>query len=373
MYLKLEAPTKKSMYDNKMTTNLQTTQTILYKLDSNNKIREWCAWTENCSLIIRYGLLNGAKSFETLTYNSADIAEEHKRRRITKQQNRKGYTTEIPETRILMPMLAHRWQDHFSKMPDKVIIQPKLNGYRCLGTKTSMKTRTNFPLPAFPHIQYCLSFLPDDIILDGEIYNHNSRFQHIMKSKSLISSQDSLMLEYHVFDCVENMPFHARKTLVSEAIVEMRDQYEKKPFFAFQQPLPFPIVPVKSESITLPNVKKINADYTSQGYEGVMIRNPDSTYEVDTRSYNLLKYKERDQDYYKIVDVVPGPKRKNEGVFICALPNGRTFKCTIKGTQYDKIQYLRKPTIVIGKFALIEYLGFTDDDLPSHAIAIQIH
>ncbi len=167
--------------------------------------------------------------FEDLS--SPQEAEEAARRRITKQISRRGYTEHLPTSRILRPMLAHRFQDHASKLPEKVIMQPKLEGYRCLGSKNSMLTRTNSPLPAFPQIAHCLSFLPDDIILDGEIYNHGTRFQTIMKSRRDMHSEDSLAMEYHVYDCVEpSMPYSSRRVLISEVVLEMMDQYEKSPF-----------------------------------------------------------------------------------------------------------------------------------------------
>lgn len=347
-----------------------TPQTILYKLDSNNNMREWCCWTENTTLIIRYGLLNGQKVFEQLDYSNPGLAQEHARRRITKQLDRRGYTREIPTSRQLRPMLAHTYQKHGHKLPENIIIQPKLEGYRSLGTSKKMITRTKATLPAFPHIEHCLKFLPEDIVLDGEIYNHGSRFQSIMKSRSNLMTQDSLMMEYHVFDCVEpSMPYHARRVLVSEIVMELMDQYEKKPFTTAFGVCPFPIQAVQTNAAKLHEIPFYMEKYTKDKYEGIMIRDPNAHYEIDTRSYGMLKYKERDEDYYKVVDVVPGPKRKAEGVLVCVTSQGRSFRCTIKGTQTDRERALRFPSNWVGKYVIVEYRGFTDDDLPKEAVA----
>lgn len=344
----------------------------LYKLDCNNNVREWVCWNEDNILHIRYGLLNGKKVFERQVLPSPEDAEEQVRRRTEKQLNRKGYHKTIPKSRTLMPMLAHRYQKHADKLPEKVLIQPKLNGYRCLGSKTKMQSRTNTKLPAFPHIQHCLSLMSEDFILDGELYNHGSRFQSIMKSRTHLATEDSLMIEYHVFDCVEDLPYHQRRVIVSELMIELQDRYEKKPYIAYQRPVPFPILPVPTTLINVSEIETYHTKYEADGYEGIMIRNPDAHYEIDTRSYNLLKYKKREQEFYKIVDVIPGPRRKEHAVFVCELPNKRTFNCTPKADAYTKVLYLKTPALVLGKFAKVEFQGETDDGLPSHAVAIEV-
>ena len=89
-----------------------TTQTLLYKMDSRNKIREWCIWTELNKVIIRHGETNASKTFETITCDSIDDAIVQADRRIAKQKDRRGYTTHIPITKPLLPMLANpNWTD----------------------------------------------------------------------------------------------------------------------------------------------------------------------------------------------------------------------------------------------------------------------
>jgi ATP-dependent DNA ligase len=345
----------------------------LYKLDCNGKVREWTCWTEDSNLIIRFGLLNGSKVFERYTLASPQEAEVQAERRCTKQMKRRGYIETIPTSKPFGPMLAHTFQDHNHHMPDKVIFQPKFDGFRCIGSKVKMTTRTNVELPAFPHIQYALSFLPEDILLDGELYVHESRFQRIMKSRRSIASQDSLFIQYHVYDCVEeNLSYNDRRILISEVIIEMMDEYEKKPFVAGGFPIPFPIQSVRSVYGDKSETQKYHDLWKGENYEGVMIRNPDATYDIDTRSYALQKYKMADKDYFKIVDVIASPKRKNEGVLVCKTTKGVTFKCTIAGTKVMKEQALRNPLFFVGKFMLIEYRGISEEGKPTHAVGIEL-
>lgn len=343
-------------------------QTILYKLDAANKVREWCCWTEDNTLIIRFGLLNGQKVFERTELSSPQRAEEEAKRCIRKQQERKGYTSHIPTSRELRPMLAHRFQEHSSKLPELVIIQPKLNGYRCLGTKFRMETRTTLSLPSFPQVQHCLNMLPEDIILDGELYNHNTRFQSIMKSRTSIPTKDSLFTEYHVFDCVEDMPYIKRRVLLSEVIMELMDKYQKNPFIAYDQPIPFPLQTVPSTSAKVTDAAKYLDKYLSERYEGIMLRDPQAHYEIDVRSYSLQKYKLRESDYFKIVDIIPAPRRSKEGLMVCIMPNGVTFKSAIKGSQVQREMALRYPMNYIGKFAFVEYAEISVDGKPIQGV-----
>lgn len=351
---------------------MTTAQTILYKLDSTGNIREWCCWTEDNKIFIRYGRLNGEKIFEKQELPTHQEASEHARRRIRKQKERKGYTEKIPTKRVLMPMLAHRFQDHALKLPENVLCQPKLNGYRCLGSSSKMHTRTNVGLPAFPHIQYCLSLLSDEYTLDGEIYNHNTRLQRIMKSRSAFPTQESFAMEYHIYDIVEEIPYSQRRVIIADLMIDLQEKYEKSPFFAYKQPLPFPLMTVRSYSAKREEVQNYHDKFVAAGYEGAIIRNPEGIYEIDTRSYDLQKYKEREQEYYKIIDVIPGKKRNKEGVFVCQMADGTSFDCTPKATRYTKLLYLQNPLMVVGKYALVEYESINESGKPSQAVAIEV-
>lgn len=355
-------------------------KTTLYKLDSNNQVREWSCWAEEDPnnrgkflVIIRYGLMIGQQIFEKYQFDTEELANTESKRRIRKQIQRKGYTDHIPTSRPLRPMLAHTYQDHYGKMPETVVFQPKLDGYRCLGSKTRMETRTAVMLPAFPHIQYTLSLLPEDTILDGELYMHNMRFQQIMKSRTHTPIMDFHAIEYHVFDCVEpSLTFSERRVTLAETIMDLMAAYDKKPYFVNGQLVPFPILPVKTFVGKLSETENYFNKFISEQYEGVMLRDPNSHYELDCRSYGLLKYKKREFDYFKIVDVIPGKRSKSEGVLVCKTDKGITFNCTFATTAAQKSLILAKPNLVLGRFIKVEYLGWTDDNKPRNAQGVEL-
>lgn len=344
-------------------------------MDSRGEIREWAIWSENETVFIRHGLLNRSttKVFERILCESSTDADNQAIRRYNKQRDRKGYTEAIPTCKPFLPMLAQRVQEHMDKIPENVIYQPKLDGYRCLGANSFMKTRTNSPLPSFPHIQKALSYLPDEIVLDGELYQHGSRFQHIMKSRSDLRTADSIAIEYHAFDIVdENLPFKSRRIRLAEVMLDVMDAYEKDPYICQGRPLAFPIHCVQTSAGKFHELENYHTKYKAEGYEGVMVRLPDSVYEIDVRSYGLFKYKKVDQDWYSIFGVEPGPKDKTMGVLVCQTRSGMLFRVNLKGSDTQKKNMLRYPHTVVGKRAMIEYLGLTENGIPRNAVATQI-
>jgi ATP-dependent DNA ligase len=345
----------------------------LYKLDSTGKVREWTGWVEDKTLHFKHGILNGNLIFENYPYSSKAEAEEHLRRRSDKQQDRRGYTRHIPDQVPFRPMLAKRFQEFGQDLPEQIIHQPKLDGYRCLGSYKDMRTRTNTKLPAFPHIQKALSKLPPEIVLDGELYIHGEHFQKIMKSRTNAFTLDSLEMEYHVFDLVDTQaPFVERNVIAIEEVSALLKHWQTDPLVLGRNALPFPIRIVPSSLGSRASAKEYREVYEKKGYEGVMLRDPHSKYELNYRSPGLIKYKTLDRDIYKIVDVIPGPKKPQLGLFVCELSNGVRFEVTPKMTEQEKRNLLKYPQAYIGFALEVEYTGFTQDNKPKNAVGVKV-
>jgi DNA ligase-1 len=77
---------------------------------------------------------------------------------------------------MIKPMLAHKFNIKRVDYSKPVYIQPKLDGVRCLFTKDGAFSRTGKQFKNLAHIE--LELIPffkenPDVILDGELYNHN--------------------------------------------------------------------------------------------------------------------------------------------------------------------------------------------------------
>ena len=98
---------------------------------------------------------------------------------------------------MIKPMLAYKVDKKPVDWSEKVFMQPKLDGVRCVISKDGAFSRTGKPWLNIDHI---LSDLKPvfkrypDLILDGELYNHDlkSDFEKIAEYKDLIESNSEL-------------------------------------------------------------------------------------------------------------------------------------------------------------------------------------
>ena len=263
------------------------------------------------------------------------------------------------------PMLAH----DFTKKPvTSGYTQPKLDGIRCLASGDGLYSRSFKEIVAVPHIQleinnFCKTF--PGITLDGELYNHElkSDFQKITslvrKTANITEeafAESKELVQYHVYDCYDrnnpDMPFIER--------------YE---FLKMFLPTGTSIKLVDTHDASTPaDIDELYGMYTSDGYEGQMIRQ-NTAYE-GKRSNNLLKRKEFITEEYKVVEVIEGQgawtgyaKR-----FVLELADGTQFGSGVRGNQAQLKELLEtkdKPT-----WATCRYFELSNDGVPRFPVVI---
>jgi len=197
------------------------------------------------------------------------------------------------------PMLAYPVSAKPINYEDKVFIQPKLDGVRCViqaerdfpGTNLASVTikaysRTGKPWLNIEHILYNLRpwfILNPDVILDGELYNHDLRddFNKIISlvRKSKPTDQDRLdaagLTQFHCYDIIdETMTFEERNRFIVQTVPRNHCVHHVQTFHANDE---------KHAKLT----HQTNLD---NGYEGSIVRTND-TYACK-RSHNLRKFKD---------------------------------------------------------------------------------
>ena len=246
------------------------------------------------------------------------------------KKERKNYFKTIKEARDnkkWLPMLCPAgmvWKDYKSK--DHVIFPAlasnKLDGARNnilaappIGEKVlvgiDLQTRTGKPWYNFQHLAECpeiVKFMNDwpNIVLDGEVYNHKYKdnFEDLMSvfRKKKPTDEDRKLsekvAEYHIYDVYDKdnpeMGAFDRQKLLMGII---QDYFMDCKY----------VVPEFSK------VVKTEAEYDefhnaalAEGYEGSILRMLNAPYDVDKRSKNLLKRKEKFDAEFKILDIVEG-------------------------------------------------------------------
>ena len=261
---------------------------------------------------------------------------------------------------MMKAMLAHKFDDsRVDWSTDKVFIQPKLDGVRCLFTKDGAFSRNNKKFMNVRHIEMALKPFFDqnpDVILDGELYNHKLK-RDFEKIISLVRKQkptdtDRLdaqhLVQFHVYDYFDGVMYDSydtrRDQLICSNIYDAQIKYvHAKKVTSYEQ------------------ARDFHATYLSEGYEGSIIR-LDGVYKHG-RSYDLMKFKDFSDTEATIIgyEVGKGKRSGTLGKFIMLDDEGVQFGCPPgKGYTYkDLAHMLTNIQEYIGKRATFTYFQRT--------------
>ena len=239
---------------------------------------------------------------------------------------------------MIKPMLAYKVDQKPIDWTNKVFVQPKLDGVRCIFTKDGAYSRNNKEFKNLAHIKYDLEdFFKKypDTVLDGELYNHDLKhdFEKIIslvrkqKPTDEDRSEASKLVQYHVYD----------------VITELNPTYETRySMLANTLPIAKSMTLIKNTVVeNLNEAKMLHDIHLAQGYEGSMLRT-NGFYE-QKRSYNLQKFKDFSDTEAFIVGYEAG-KGKFEGLigkFLMCDDDGNEFGCPIgKGYNFTDRKYI---------------------------------
>lgn len=274
----------------------------------------------------------------------------------TKQRDRKGYNEDINADKPIMPMLAHKWQDHKHRVNFPLLIQSKYDGTRCLAHinngNVRLISRENREYIGLNHIIKPLQKLPD-MILDGELYSNEINFREIISAiKKEGGNALTPKIEYHVYD------------IISDKIYEKRLEFLNT--LNALDIISYPVIIVPTYQVNSEKeIKDYHDKFKKDGYEGAIIRDPSGKYECDKRSKSLLKYKTFQDKEYTIIGASEN-KGKLVGTctFVCQTLTGETFDVMPDGTYEERCQYWQDwqdGAIQSGDFMTVEFFEYTDD------------
>jgi DNA ligase 1 len=259
-----------------------------------------------------------------------------------------GKTVRASDTAVPKPMLAKTYDDQ-KKNVDKwthILVQPKLDGNRCLvNLKTgkmysrSRKEITNIPGLGIAVVQACKG-LKNIEWADGELYSDKLTFREI---QSIIRQTNSVhpdadKINFHMFDYISEKPFSARMVQMEDKIVG-NDRIM--------------IVPCIAAVVDKINV--MHNTFVEEGYEGIILRNPDAPYE-EKRSSGLIKYKLFQDEEFTVVD---WSSEKNDetlmGAAILETADGEIFKARPAMSEKEKAEIWENRDAYIGMMAIVKF------------------
>ena len=264
---------------------------------------------------------------------------------------------------MIKPMLAYKVDKKPIDWSEKVYMQPKLDGVRCvikLGDNGEVQaySRTGKPWHNIAHITNSLHYFftqHPDIILDGELYNHDLRdnFNKIIslvrKTKPTASDriEAGKLVQFHCYDYIE--------TILNENYSYRMNQLVNSDMYSYCVKY-VPTTRVAEDQAQIQH--QLNLD---EGYEGSILR-LDRPYECK-RSYNLQKFKDFHDTEATIIGYVDGKGKRigTLGKFIMQDDDGVEFGCPPgKGYNYQALtNILNNIHDYIGKRATFTYFERT--------------
>lgn len=226
-------------------------------------------------------------------------------------------------------MLAHDGAKHEKKLAGTKLLEPKLDGVRCLtivnyeARTVTQHTRNGKLLENFSHITKALEQFIDDFgrsyVIDGEVVSNS--FQELMKQVHRKSDVQATDAKLAAFDILPLSEFLAGKSVMgqrrrSKLLKSFEPVFAKASTFAGLTGNCIVEV-VKQKEVDLDSLvgqlefKQFNADAIAAGYEGIMIKEPNAVYECK-RTTSWLKQKPFIEVSLTVVDVEEGTG-KNAG------------------------------------------------------------
>lgn len=228
------------------------------------------------------------------------------------------------------------------------------------GTDVTFLSRTGKEYTTLDHIkEEAISKLPEPVILDGEIYSHELTFQEIVAAVKK-QREDSLKLKFRVYDVVNDMKQVDREVIVRTLTSTIN----------WETIHALPTMTCHSQE----EIEHLHQHYVSEGYEGVMIRLLDGTYDQGQRSSNLLKVKEYDTNEFAFINFELGQRGVEDLIAVCSAKctDGvwhETFKAKMQGTVAQKQElYSNQPAQM--SLLTVKHHGYTDDGFPRFPIGV---
>ena len=284
---------------------------------------------------------------------------------------------------VVKPMLAKQ-ADKVTKTTifNKIwIASRKIDGLRCIiylgddgKLHTSSRGATNYDSAMFEILTHpaLIKLFKNNkgLMLDGECYHHGYTLQQINSiARTQKVAKDLEVLQFYWYDIVDlNNPFKSRLAKmksIAEELKEYGSEIGWDPDRIFKEnELRIQFVP-QIEVSGWDNMMKLHNEYVSEGWEGLVIRDPERPYKPNGRTNDMIKIKVYKDDCFKVVGKEAGLRGSEDMVFIMEMPDGRTFKAKPFGDREQKEEYwINFDKKYKGHIGECKFFYYSDDGIP---------
>lgn len=300
------------------------------------------------------------------------------------QQLRDWLNTYLPHDRttadgVLLPMLAKVYDNKvFDRCPN-YIGQYKINGLRCFAKPyirqgdlfrpygIQFQSREGTVWNSLTNLEdYLLSVIPtdvldkmiaDDMMMDGEVYLPGHTVNEINHFVKDVNCKENKLLQYWIYDiAVDETPQWKRTKFINDYFHSFQRLFETKNYHLnnTDRLVALPHIDVSDDRMAI----IARNHFINLGFEGLILRNPDSIYEYGGRRVGVMvKYKKTDDGLFTIVDIKPeGTKRADIPLLVCKNDiNDELFEVHINGSLHFQRSILIEKDKYIGKKLYISY------------------
>ena len=206
-----------------------------------------------------------------------------------------------------------------------------------------------------------------DVILDGELFKRFKSLQQISGAARMEKNAvDCDWLEYWIYDCyiasdtemsAINRYMFLRKNLTTVQLysdVDCDNEYDS-------------IRLLEQFSIEGWVSMELEHDrYVSEGFEGVVIRNPEKPYKPGGRTNDMIKIKKYKSSEFLVTGYELGLRGSEDMTFICETEDGIVFKAMPVGDRAVKAEYVENfEEKYEGHMAECTYFNLSDEGVPT--------
>lgn len=368
----------------------------LYHKGKNGELRQWRCWADNGILYTEHGCVDGVLQTSSKKCTAKNIGKKNEttseQQAISEAQSlhtfklerKYSLTKEEAQMPSLLPMLAHKYDK--KKHKGVYFAQPKLDGVRCIARwendNVVLYSRSGKVYDVKHISDELATFMGKDDVFDGELYVHGLPLQSQI---SLVKKpqDNSRQIKYWVYDMPivdgnESLSYKQRH----EAIDKCFGSYYEKFWAGMTAEQIMAWSPEEDDKAYIVEVDTYwcaDVDFyltlvLQKGFEGLMLRHPDSEYLWGYRSNDLLKVKKFQDSEFTIVDIIEGEgKMTGHAIFVCQNDlNDKTFKAVPKMSMEDRANIWNNRSQYIGQSLTVKYFDRTEDLIPRFPVALAI-
>ena len=205
-----------------------------------------------------------------------------------------------------------------------------------------------------------------NIILDGELFRRFKSLQQISGAARMEkNAYECDWLQYWIYDC------YIPEVKASNRIKKLEEIAKDYSIPIYHSPKEdelntsiFILEHIKVSGWN--NIEALHDTYVSEGFEGVVIRNPDKLYKPGGRTNDMIKIKKYKSEDFKVIGYKLGLRGSEDMTFTCELEDGRTFEAMPVGNRDTKEEYVENfETKYKGHKAECTYFNYSDEGIPT--------